>query len=160
MIRSNFFYLFKKRAERSELECRETELSLLERNPDAELLDLGCADGSFTMKAAEKVATQKVYGVDIFDEDINQAKSRGMDVRRANLNQELPLPKESFDAVIASHVIEHLYETAAFLKEINRIMPIGAYLVIATPNLAAWHHIVFLLFGKHRPLPRLVMRCL
>lgn len=46
------------------------------------------------MKAAEKVGMQKVYGVDIFDEDINQAKSRGMDVRRANLNQELSLPKK------------------------------------------------------------------
>lgn len=148
MIRSNFFNLLKKRAERSELECRDTEISLLERNPDAELLDLGCGDGSFTMKAAEKVGTQKVYGVDIVDEDINKAKSRGMDVRRADLNHELPLPKESFDVVIASHVIEHLCETDVFLKEINRKISIGGYLVIATPNLAAWHHIVFLLFGK------------
>lgn len=31
-------------------------------------------------------------------------------------------------------------------------MSIGAYLVIATPNLAAWHYIVFLLFGKQPPI--------
>lgn len=148
MIRSNFLNLLKKWAEKSELKCREAELSLLEANPDAELLDLGCGDGSFTMKAAEKVGTKKVYGVDIFEEDINAAKSRGMDVWRANLNQELPLPNESFDVVIASHVIEHLCETDTFLKEINRIISMGGYLVIATPNLAAWHHIAFLLFGK------------
>jgi trans-aconitate methyltransferase len=42
--------------------------SLLERNGDASLLDLGCGDGSSTMLVAERIGASKVYGIDLDEE--------------------------------------------------------------------------------------------
>ena len=45
---------------------KEAILSLLEEDPKAVLLDLGCGDGQFTKELASKVRTKKVHGVDLF----------------------------------------------------------------------------------------------
>jgi methionine biosynthesis protein MetW len=135
-------------AKKSESECRSVELSILEKNPDAKVLDLGCGDGRVTLNIAREIGTENIFGVEIVDDDINRAKAKGIDVHSGDLNQTLPFEDHMFDIVIASHVIEHLANTDIFLTEINRVLKIGGYLLVATPNLAAWHNIFFLLFGK------------
>ena len=147
MISRSYGWLARQ-AERSEVECRIKELLLLEANPDTELLDVGCADGKFTLKVADKIGTNKIHGIEVVEEDINKARSVGINVRQGNLNQKFPYEDESFNVAIASHVIEHLANTDNFLKEIYRVLKTGGYLVIATPNLAAWPHIALLMFGK------------
>ena len=137
-----------RQAEKSELECRRVELSLLEKNPKAKLLDVGCAEGQFTLRAADRIGTAGIHGIEIVEEDIAKAEANGINVCRGDLNQRLPFEDENFDIVLASHVIEHLANTDIFVKEIQRILKVGGYLVIATPNLAALLHILFLLFGK------------
>lgn len=57
-----------------------------------------------------------------------------------------------FDLVHANQVIEHLYETDLFIKEIYRILKKGGYAIISTPNLAGLHNIVSLILGK-QPFP-------
>lgn len=49
--------------------------------------------------------------------------------------------------VIANQVIEHLYNTDTFIKEVWRILKVGGYAMISTPNLASFHSVVFLLLG-------------
>lgn len=137
-----------RQAEKSELECRMVELSLLEKNPEAKLLDVGCGDGEFTLRAAERIGTAEIHGIEIVEEDINKSKTNGIDIRQGDLNQRLPFEDESFDVIIASHIIEHLTNTDIFVKEIHRVLKVGGYSVIATPNLAALLHILFLLLGK------------
>jgi len=58
----------------------------------------------------------------------------------------------SFDVVFANQVIGHLYETDLFLKEIYRMLKNGGYTIISTPNLAGFHNIFSLIFGK-QPFP-------
>ena len=129
-------------------ECRIAELSLIEMHGATTLLDLGCGDGSFTIKAATKLGASKIYGIDIYDENILKARAKGIEMRKYDLNNELPFPDGSFDVVLASHVIEHLDNTDSFLSEIHRILKINGYLIMATPNLAAWHQIFLLFLGK------------
>jgi trans-aconitate methyltransferase len=43
--------------------------SLLERNDNASLLDLGFGDGSSTMLVAERIGASKVYGIDLDEEN-------------------------------------------------------------------------------------------
>ena len=135
-------------AEKSEIECRRMGLSLLEENPNAQLLDLGCGDGKLTLKAAERIGTTNIYGIEIVKEDIDEARANGIVVHHGDLNQRFPFEDESFEVIIASHVIEHLSNTDIFVTEVHRVLKLGGYSVIATPNLAACHQVLFLLCGK------------
>lgn len=136
------------KAEESEAECRDVEISLMEKNPNAWLLDLGCGDGEFTSKAMRQIGVSKACAIELVDDNIIKAKARGIDTYKRDLNIKLPFNEGMFDVIIASHVIEHLNDTDTFLAETYRTLKVGGYLIIATPNLAAWTHIVYLIFGK------------
>jgi len=136
------------RADAIDAHCREAILSLLERDPTAQLLDLGCADGTFTSRIARRVGTTSVCGIDAVLENIASAKARGVDACLANLDQGIPLEDESFHVICASHVIEHVCDTDLIVRETYRLLRNGGYLVIATPNLAATHNILLLIFGR------------
>lgn len=136
------------RADAIDAHCREAILSLFETDPTAQLLDLGCADGTFTLRMAKKVGTTVVYGIDAVQENIASAKARGIDACLANLDQGIPFEDESFHVICASHVIEHVCDTDLIVRETYRLLKREGYLVIATPNLAAAHNILLLAFGR------------
>jgi SAM-dependent methyltransferase len=148
MSKSHINYFLIKQAEKSETECRRLELALLENNPHAQIIDLGCAEGAFTLKIAEAAKTKNICAVEIEYLNIGKARGLGIDARQGDLNQRLPFDDKSFDIAVASHVIEHLNDTDTFLREVSRVLKPNGYLIIATPNLAAWHHIIYLLLGK------------
>ena len=53
-----------------------------------------------------------------------------------------------FRSVVASQVIEHLWNTDLFIKEMYRVLKPDGYSIISTPNLASWHNALYLLLGK------------
>ena len=120
-------------------------LSLIKRNENATILDLGCGDYKrLTEKAVKAVGSQHLYGIDI---DIGSA-SKDMITFQGDLNKEFPIGETKFDVIIASQIIEHLWNTDGFLKEIHRCLKPTGYAIISTPNLAAWHNRLYLLLGK------------
>jgi ubiquinone/menaquinone biosynthesis C-methylase UbiE len=131
-----------------DLEKAKVVLSLCEQSPSARLLDCGCSSGEFTLKVAEIIGTKETYGIDITKEGVVEAKVRGIEAQQGNLNKKLPFEDESFNVVLANHVIEHLSNTDVFVKEIYRVLKTGGYALIATSNLAAYYNILYLLLGK------------
>ena len=131
-----------------DLENRKTVLDLIEVNERAKIMDLGCSDGEFALRIAQKAKTLNIFGVEFLKEAAQLAGSRGIRVCQADLNGILPLAAESFDVVHANQVLEHLSETDRFIKEVHRILKPGGYAVISTPNLAGLHNILSLVFGK------------
>jgi 2-polyprenyl-3-methyl-5-hydroxy-6-metoxy-1,4-benzoquinol methylase len=127
-------------------------LKLLEENPQAKLLDLGCNQGEFTLRVGKKIGTDKVYGIEIDKEAVEEAKRKGIKVYNKDLNKKLPLKSSFADVIIANQVIEHLYDTDTFVKEIYRILKPTGYAIISTNNLASWHNIFSLFLGK-QPFP-------
>ena len=81
------------------------------------------------------------------DEFIRKCEARGIEARRGDLNEPLPFEEDSFDAVVANQVLEHLHNTDLFITEIYRVLRPGGYAVVSTPNLAAWHNIACLFLG-------------
>lgn len=133
-------------------ENRQTIFQMTEPNSKATVLDLGCGSGEFTREIATKVGTKKVCGIEFIEELAQLAEEKGIKVYRADLNNKLPLEDEGFDFVCANQVIEHLYETDLFIKEIHRVLKPNGYAIVSTPNLASLHNITSLVFGK-QPFP-------
>lgn len=121
--------------------------ALLEPDPRAALLDLGCDDGAVTMALAGAVGTSDVHGVEVVEERAELARARGVDVVAADLEGELPFADGSFDVVVSNQVIEHLADTDRFVRELRRVLKPGGYAVTSTENLASWHNVVSLLLG-------------
>jgi SAM-dependent methyltransferase len=103
---------------------------------------------------------KKKFGYDVETVDIKEEvsgyygkrmKRLGIPQKACDLNREgLPYADDSFDVVIFSEVLEHLLVSPLKpLLEIHRILKKGGYLIVVTPNVASFSHIVFLICGRH-----------
>lgn len=126
----------------------ENIISCLEKNPEAQYLELGCHFGDWAVSRGKAIGTRKpIFGVDINDEYLKIAESKGLKVFKADVNYDLPFEDNFFDCLTANQIIEHLIDVDKFLEEVFRILKPGGYLVISTENLSSWHNIFALLFG-------------
>jgi len=128
-------------------ENKEKILEMVEKNPNAKILDLGCGSGEFTRALAKRICTDNIYGVEISESAIESAKKKGIKIIRSDLNNPLPLKDKMFNFICANQVIEHLYNTDTFVKEIYRLLKEDGYAIVSTPNLASFHNIVLLILG-------------
>ena len=136
----------------SEEENRRIILTELPHRRGGSLLDLGTHDGSFTARVAERVGAQRVVGIELMEDHASVARSRGVDVRVADLDRGLPFDDGEFDLVHANQVIEHVRRTDSFLRELRRVLAPEGLACISTNNLASWHNVVSLALG-FQPTP-------
>jgi len=123
-------------------------LELLERNPKARVLDLGCGDGSFTLQIAHRIGSSDVTCVDINEMALKGARERGLKTVKHDLNAfPYPFSDQEFEVIVSNQVIEHLFYPIKFLREVYRILKPGGYAVISTENLASWDNIIALILG-------------
>jgi len=122
-------------------------LGLFKINKKAQFLDLGCDDGTFTMKIAKKINTTKVYGVEIVKERIAMAQKKGIRVEKFDLNNRFHFENNFFDVIHANQVIEHLYNSDSFISEIFRILKPDGYAIISTENASSWCNIFASIMG-------------
>lgn len=105
------------------------------------LLDVGCGNGAY-------LALLRSYGWDVTGQDIDPAAAAaatsayGIPVTTAPLAT-LAATEPGFDVVTASHVIEHVPDPAAFLRDACRCLRPGGELIVVTPNAAALGRRVF-----------------
>jgi SAM-dependent methyltransferase len=59
-----------------------------------------------------------------------------------------PAPDNTYDVIIAGEVVEHLFNTDKFARELYRTLKPAGTLIISTPNLASWYNRLRLLRGK------------
>ena len=123
-------------AERAVLALRGTRVRAIRRRcpgPGA-LLDLGCGRGEL-LELFQRRGWQ-VLGTQLSRTAMAAAKAlRGVDVRLGEL-PDLALPAASFDVITAFHVVEHLRQPAAYLREARRLLREDGLLVVEVPNYA------------------------
>jgi SAM-dependent methyltransferase len=96
------------------------------------VLDAGCATGALLAKLRDR--GWACAGVELSPSADYARRERGLDVRCAGL-EESRFPDASFDLVLASHLIEHLNDPAAFVREAHRVLAPGGYFLVTTPNI-------------------------
>ena len=105
--------------------------------PGASLLDIGCGNGD-QLKFLQELGWQ-VEGLDPDPIAVAIVAARGMMVHTGTLEEQC-FPDRQFEAVVSSHVIEHVQDPVKLLRECERILRPCGRLVIITPNTASWGH--------------------
>lgn len=114
---------------------------------DALALDVGCGDGA--LGAALRHRFKEIHGVDISATAIARARSQGVNAVQVNLDAEpLPYPDGMFAAVTCLDVLEHVFDPRVLVRELARVCAPGGLLVITTPNIRYWKHILSVIGGR------------
>jgi len=101
------------------------------------LLDVGSGSGDFLLRM--RARGWNVLGVEPDPVAAAKARAKNLDVRDGML-ADAALPDDTFDAIVLSHVIEHVHDPIALLRECGRVLRPGGVLVLMTPNLASVGH--------------------
>jgi methionine biosynthesis protein MetW len=129
----------------------------LKKSGTLKILDVGCGKGfdliNIQKTLEEKNINSELYGMEIFDEYVQESEKQGIEVASINIETELfPYTDEYFDIVVINQVLEHVKEFFWIVTEINRVLKKDGLLIIGVPNLASWHNRLLLLLGL-QPTP-------
>jgi SAM-dependent methyltransferase len=95
------------------------------------VLDLGCRSGAFTRHFLEG---NEVVGLDVDKAALAKAAELGIETVAGDVEEPLPFPDASFDAVVAGELLEHLRFPDALVVEARRVLRPGGVLVGSVPN--------------------------
>lgn len=101
------------------------------------LLDIGCGNGLYTVRFAE--SARRTIGLDLADGPLNEARRKwaqpkgNIEFVKASAER-LPFSNGAFDIVVAIEVLDHIENHNGALKEANRVLKDGGYLVVYVPN--------------------------
>jgi 2-polyprenyl-3-methyl-5-hydroxy-6-metoxy-1,4-benzoquinol methylase len=105
--------------------------------PASRLMDVGCGSG-VALQRMQSFGWQ-VEGVDPDPSAAEAARARGVLVRTGSLAQQ-HYPDNHFDAIHMAHVLEHVHDPTALLRECFRVLKPGGTLVAITPNSESMGH--------------------
>jgi len=109
------------------------EIKKLLSNPnEGTILDVGCAHGQILEYFRTRTSWELV-GVEPNAEVAEQAKRAGVEVCVSTL-ENAKLPESSFDVVLLSHVLEHVDDPDATIREIYRILKPEGHLLAFMPD--------------------------
>jgi len=122
--------------------------------PSNRLLDLGCGDGTFALKAKNKY--HEIYGIDISDQAVKLALEKISNLEDKNCfsfmvhdaDNGLPFEDSFFNSVVCDAVLEHMPYPPALLKEIKRTLKPEGELILLIPNDAWIFYRLQYLIGK------------
>jgi SAM-dependent methyltransferase len=108
----------------------------IEGNPSRKVLNVGAGQGSFT-RLLERHRFEVVSSdVSVPAVDLLRKSARG-DVLLADMT-DLPFADDSFDAVVAGEVIEHIEDDRKALTEAARVLRPGGVLALSVPAHPEW----------------------
>lgn len=92
-------------------------------------MDVGCRNGRYL-----KYFTNDSVGIDVNRDALAQCRNNRLQVRRVDINQKgLPFNNAAFEAILCSHVLEHLDNPLQVLREANNILSDDGVLILGLP---------------------------
>lgn len=123
---------------------------VLDANPSARLLDVGCGAGANARALHTNHPSLRIQGVEPNARAAELAREAGIDVFHGYSSDFLAThPKERFDAVMLSDVLEHIPDPVKFLRELLSFEGTkDATYLISVPNYAVWYNRIYTLLGS------------
>lgn len=117
------------------------------RAEDRLVLDVGCGSGENAELLVRRGAC--VHGVTASPEERDRAARVMARVALADVETwECDYADGFFDAMICSHVLEHLVDPSTTLRTLGRVVRTGGRVYIALPNVAFWRQRLRMLQGR------------
>lgn len=93
--------------------------------PGGKVADIGCGDMHFATMMPE----YEWLGI-----DINIERAKGKALKHDIMSTPYPLEAASFDAIVCSEVLEHVWDLRVIHKEARRLLKRDGVYIISTPN--------------------------
>ena len=120
---------------------------------NAKVLDIGCGNGSF-LYSLSKQGEFKLFGIEPPGKSAQRAgKYKQIELHTGYLEPQTYQPN-TFDAIVLTHVFEHLPDPFQSLSVIDRIAKADALLQIEIPNINSWQFRFFKSKWLHLDPPR------
>lgn len=118
----------------------DSEVFYLPVKKDGKLLEIGFGSGE--MLNNMQLKGWSVQGIDFDPNAVKNAKSKGLNVSLGSLTEQ-SYRDNSFDAIVMSHVLEHVHQPVEFIKECLRLLKSDGRLISITPNSESLAHLIF-----------------
>ncbi|WP_298546899.1 class I SAM-dependent methyltransferase [uncultured Aquimarina sp.] len=112
------------------------------------LLDIGAGTGDFLIEANK--TKWEVVGIEPNQQARVLAKEKGIVLQSDTVN----LDSNGFDIITMWHVLEHVPDLSAQIKELKRLLKPGGHLVIAVPNFKSYDAQYYKSFWAAYDVPR------
>lgn len=109
------------------------------------ILDIGCGSGRISSEMAN--LGYQVIGIDFSEEAVRKAQEKGIQAKRANLDEGIPETSDSFDIVWAGDIVEHVFDPIGLLREASRVLKHGGAILITIPSDVGIVSRIKMLFG-------------
>lgn len=134
---------------------RFEEVSAVIEKVDGSVLDLGSNDGTFSKVILDKSKAKKLTGIDVVGKtvrwaNVHWARTGKMKFIVADAHK-LPFKNESFDAVFALEMLEHVFDPQKVLMEARRVLKKGGYGVFLVPSDSNLFKFVWFIWLKFYP---------
>ncbi len=117
---------------------RFAEVGRLIEHTEGKILDIGSADGVFTKVVLDKSGASQIIGIEALKSSVDWANSHWKKYKKMSFRigdaHKLEFKANSFDAVFAFEVLEHVVSPDLVLKEIRRVLKRGGYAIFIVPT--------------------------
>lgn len=114
-------------------------------NKSLKVLDIGCGSGRIGKKIQD--LGNQVTGLDFSEEAVKKASENGISAKKANLDEGIPEIDNTYDAVWAGDIIEHVFDPIGLLKESFRVLKKDGIILITIPSDVGIVSRIKMLFG-------------
>lgn len=105
---------------------------------EGKVLDIGSNDGTFSKVILDKTNAKELIGIDVVKKTVDWANVHWKKTKKTKFMvadaMKLPFKSDTFDAVFALEVLEHVFDPKTVLLEIKRVLKKQGYAVFLVPS--------------------------
>lgn len=112
--------------------AQDEVIAVLRDRGARKVADIACGTGILAARIADELDAGEVYGVDMSDGMLAQARARSTEVQwRKGPAEHLPFEEDTLDAVVTTSAF-HFFDQPAALREFHRVVAPGGLAAVAT----------------------------